>query len=195
MQHRCCTVSADAELLEAARRTLAQHGYAGATAERIAAEAGMSRVTLHRRGLTKDLILDQLAAQAIESYRARVWPALTSPGTGSERLARCLEALCESADENMEVLLALQARTNAIFHEPEADGPVATRSIFTEPLERLLLDGTADGTLKPIDPAETATVLFNLVGWTYIHLRTGHRWEPEKARAAVIDIAMSGVAT
>ena len=184
----------DETLREAARRVLAQHGYAGATAERIAVEAGLSRVTLHRRGLTKDAILDDLANQATERYRARMWPVLTATGNGRARLAQALQALCESAEENMEVLLALQTRSDAIFHEPVADGPVATRSIFTEPLERILADGASDRSLREGDATETATVLFNLVGWTYIHLRAGHRWGPERARRAVVDIAMNGVA-
>ena len=184
----------DRALLEAARRVLAQHGYSGATAERIAVEAGLSRVTLHRRGLTKDTILDELATQAIERYRARMWPVLTSAGDGKARLARALETLCESAEENMEILVALQARSDAIFHDPGEDGPVATRSIFTEPLERILVEGASDGSLSTSDARETATVLFNLVGWTYIHLRTGHRWPPAQARDAVIAVAMNGVA-
>ena len=184
----------DANLLDAARRVLARYGYSGSTAERIASEAGLSRVTLHRRGLTKDAILDELAVQATDRYRARMWPALTSAGTGGDRLAFALRALCESAEENMEILLALQARSDAIFHEPgDDDGPVGTRSTFTEPLERLLIDGAGDGSLQKGDAGVTATVLFNLVGWTYIHLRSGHRWPPEQARDAVVAIAMNGV--
>ncbi len=67
-----------------------------------------------------------------------------------------------------------------------------TRSVFTEPLERRLRDGIADGSLRKLDPVETATVLFNLVRWTYVHLRTGHRWTPLHAREQAIDIALHG---
>lgn len=93
----------------------------------------------------------------------------------------------------MQLLLALQARSDAIFHDANPDGPVATRPVFTEPLERILLDGVADGTLREGDPAEKATLLFNLVGWTYIHLRTGHRWEADRAERAVVELALYGV--
>ena len=66
---------------------------------------------------------------------------------------------------------------------------------MTEPVERLLRDGAADGSLQAVDdPAETATVLFNLVGWTYRHLRRGHGWEPERARRGVLTIALDGLA-
>ena len=38
-----------------------------------------------------------------------------------------------------------------------------------------------------------ATLFFHLVGWTYVHLRTGHRWSPEHARGAILDLVMLGL--
>jgi hypothetical protein len=38
-----------------------------------------------------------------------------------------------------------------------------------------------------------ATVLFNLVGWTYMHLRTGHGWTPERASRHLLSLAVEGV--
>jgi AcrR family transcriptional regulator len=181
-----------AEVVQAARRVFAESGYAGATLEAIAAASGLSRVTLHRHGLSKQRLLAELADVAIDEYRDAMWTVLTSEGTGAERLARALHALCESAEKNLVVLLALQGHTDAVFHEPSGEDAL-TRSIFAEPLERLLRDGDADGSLRPVDALETATVLFNLVGWTYLHLRTGHRWTPERARPAVVGLALHGV--
>ena len=183
--------ASDSELLSAAQRAFAAYGYVGATLERIAEEAGVSRVTLHRRGVTKDGLLAELVARATEDYRRALWPALTGEGTAAERLAVALHALCESADEHMALLVALRAQSDAIFHRDEEEA--LTRSVFTEPLERILRDGDADGSLRVSDPLEEATVLFNLVGWTYIHLRTGHGWKPERARRSVIDPVMHGM--
>ncbi len=183
-------------ILDGARRTLDQYGWQRTTADRIATEAGVSRVTLHRRGLTKEAILEQLAEQAIERYQKAMWPVLTAPERASERLDRALGTLCELAEENMSLLLALDAEANAsVFHDH--GGPeVLTRNVFTEPLERVLRDGVADGSVRaPEDPAEAATVLFNLVGWTYIHLRSGHHWSPERAQRATLDAALRGVLT
>ena len=182
---------ADEQVLEAASRVLTDHGYAGATLERIADAAGVSRVTLHRRGVTKDGLLAELVARATEGYRRAMWPALTGQGTGAARLAGALEALCSSAEDHMGLLVALRAQSDGIFHREEEEA--MTRSVFTEPLERLLRDGMADGTLRNVDPEEQATVLFNLVGWTYIHLRTGHGWPPERAVRAVLDPVLHGL--
>lgn len=182
----------DADLLDAGRRVVSRFGAQGATLERIADEAGVSRTTLHRRGVSRDSILEGLGEQAAEAYRRALWPALTSPGTGRERLETALSALCEVAEEHLELLVALGGQTDEVFHD---DGDKAmTRTPFSEPLERLLLDGAADGTLRVFDAREYATVAFNLVGWTYIHLRTRHGWTVDRARAATLDVALGGLA-
>ncbi len=69
-----------------------------------------------------------------------------------------------------------------------------TRSVFTEPLERLLRDGAADGSLRETDARETATALLNLATWTYVHLRAGSRWSARRARRATLELALRGVA-
>ena len=183
--------AADPTLLDAARRVFAEHGYAGATIERIASEAGLSRVTLHRRGVDKDALLAELAARATDDYRTALWPALTGHGTAAARLEQALGALCEQAEKHMALLVALRAQSDRVFHRDEEEA--LTRSVFTEPLERILLDGASDGSLRVTDAAEQATVLFNLVGWTYIHMRTGHGWPPERAASAVVDPVLYGV--
>jgi AcrR family transcriptional regulator len=182
----------DDRLLEAGRSAFRRYGYQGATIERIAQEAGLSRVTLHRRGVSKERILGELAERATDRYRAALWPALTAPGSGRERLEAALEALCESTEENLDLLVAMRAQTDAIFHEDGGEEEM-TRDVFTDPLERLLRDGAADGSLREVEPVEMATVLFNLVGWTYVHLRTGHNWRPERARRTVVEVALEGV--
>jgi AcrR family transcriptional regulator len=183
----------DDSLLEAGRRALRRYGWRALTVERIAAEAGISRATLHRRQVRKDDILAALVEHATAAYREALWPALTGEGSGRERLEQALRALCDSAEDNLELLVALRSQTDAIFHEDEP-GEVMTRTEFSKPLERLLRDGIADGTIRDLDPVETATLLFNLVGWTYIHMRTGHRWAPDHARELTVDVALNGVA-
>lgn len=186
--------SLEPRLLDAAHVVFSAHGYAGATMERIAAEAGVSRVTLHRRGITKDTLLAELVLRATEDYRRAMWPALIGQGTGAERLTQALEALCGSAEEHMALLVALRAQADGVFHRDDEEEAM-TRTVFTEPLEKLLREGVADGSLRNVDPLETATVLFNLVGWTYIHLRTGHGWKPERARRATLDPVLHGLLT
>jgi AcrR family transcriptional regulator len=182
----------DDKLLEAARRALEEYGWRQATLERIAAEAGVSRMTLHRHGVSRNGILAELGRRLEDEYRAALWPALTAPGTARDRLGLALEALCDISDANQELIAALgDGPRDAIFHEPGDD--VLTKSVFTEPVERILRDGAVDGTLRQVDAQETATVLYNLVAHTYRHLRRFHGWSPERARAGLLPIALEGV--
>jgi AcrR family transcriptional regulator len=183
----------DDALLTGAHRAIERWGYGQATMERIAAEAGVSRMTLHRRGVTRDGLLGALAERLEDEYRAGMWPALTARGTGRERLEQALAGYCDAVEANLEVLAALaEADHDAIFHE---DGPRGlSKPSFTEPIRRLLQDGAADGSLVADDPDETATLVLNLVSWTYRHLRRGHGWSAERARNGVLRIALDGVA-
>jgi AcrR family transcriptional regulator len=179
-------------IVEAARQMLATDGLEAATLERISAAAGVSRMTLHRHGVSKRDILRALAAQFEADHRREMWTALVAPGTARARLQLALELQCGLAERNLATLDALSAAARAaIFHEP---GPAAlTRAVFVEPLERLLRDGAADGSLAAVDARETATVLFNTVAHTYRHLRSGHGWSAERARGGVVALVMAGV--
>lgn len=179
-------------MLDGARRAIERHGWEGLTLQRLADEAGVSRMTLHRRGVSRDLLLAALSEQLEREYREALWPALTAPGSALERLELALASLCEVVDTNLELLDALgHAERDVVFHEQQR--PALTKEMFTEPVQRLLVDGVADGSLSPVDPKETGTVLFNLVGHTYRHLRAGHGWSPKRARKAVTELALRGV--
>jgi AcrR family transcriptional regulator len=162
--------------------------------ERIAAEAGVSRMTLHRRGVTRPAILAALRERLDREHRDAVWPALVGEGSGRERLEEILSAQCAVTERTLDLHDALAAEDrDAVYHE-EGD-EVLTRSEFTAPIRRLLLDGAVDGSLRSLeDVDETATVLYNLVGWTYWHLRVGHGWPPARAERTVVSIALDGVA-
>ncbi len=180
-------------IVDAARHVLAQDGLAAATLERISATAGISRMTLHRRGVSKRDILDAIASGLESEYRDEMWKALVAKGAARDRLRYALELQCEVSERNLAMLEALSGPLrDQIYHE--SDERRLTRRVFIEPLERLLLDGAADGSLAPVEAEETATVLFNMVGHTYRHLRTGHGWTPERARDGVLALALDGLA-
>jgi AcrR family transcriptional regulator len=180
-------------IVDAARHVLAQDGLAAATLERISAAAGVSRMTLHRHGVSKPDILRALASEFETEHREAMFRALVAPGTARERLELALVLLCELVDRNLATLEALSGAARAeIFHEPGAGA--LTRPVFVEPLERLLVDGAADGSLLAVaDARETATVLFNAVGHTYRHLRAAHGWSSARARDGVLRLLLDGL--
>jgi AcrR family transcriptional regulator len=185
------------QILDSARRVLAARGPQATTLEEIAEEAGISRVTLYRRGATRESILAELADRAAEEYRRALWPALTSRAPAGERLEVALKALCDVAEENLALLLGLGAGQGPLFNDPQSDAnaQVVTRDVFTEPLERIIGDGQADGSIAAGDPLATASLLFSLVGQTYMHERSVHRRPAEQTRDGIVSIVLHGVLT
>lgn len=191
----------DARLLAASIAVVQQHGLAGLTTARLAAALGGSRMTLHRRGITREVVIRRLAHLAAEEYQRSVWPALTGRASAADRLVDALQATCQVADRYAKLLVGLYADDGGIFHATDSSisapadhqAAIATRQVFVEPLARILRDGALDGTLTVADPDETATVLFNQVGWTYLALREGQRWDPAHAREVVVGMAVRAV--
>lgn len=175
----------DESLLNAAIAALQEVGWQRLTLERVAAAAGVSRVTLWRQGVTLEQIVEGLMVRLTTDYRAMLWPMLTAEGTGCERLKAALGALCNVVDLHLPLLLA----TDTIFHEAH----ILTRTDFTEPLVRLLQDGVSDGSLRVVDQREMASVLFNTVCWTYVHLRARHRWTPERVQTLLLNLVLEGL--
>jgi AcrR family transcriptional regulator len=175
----------DDALLDAGMSALIEDGLPGMTLDRVAARAGTTRVTLWRQGITHDRLIAGLIKRMTQRYRDALWPILTAPGTGRERLTRALGALCQVADQHLPLLLA----TDTAFHEAY----ILTRHDFIEPLERLLRDGAADGTLRSVEVEEMAPVLFNCVCWAYIHLRAQDQLTPDRAGSLLLDVVLNGV--
>lgn len=175
-----------ATLIGAVEAAVAEYGFDSVTLEQIAARAGLNRATLYRRGHTREALLTSAALAAAEEFRTAALPALTATTAAQDRLTLLAHALFDLADQHLALLAGLFDGPTAVFHLATDDHDALTRLEYTAPFARILADGRADGTLASVDPEEDAEVLFNLLGWTYVHLRRSHGWLPEQARPAVL---------
>ncbi len=174
---------------------MAAAGYERTTVEDLATAIGVSRVTLHRHGIGKSEVLQVLGERATREYQDAMWPMLTSSAPADERLGRAIDVVLAQAERHLALLVALGSQSDGVFHEDESapGAPTETRSVFVEPLQRIIDDAVREGTV--VDDGSLATVVFNTVGWSYIHLRTGHRWSCERAAASVRRLVLHGLLT
>jgi AcrR family transcriptional regulator len=182
----------DDRLLDAAVAVLAEYGHAGLTLERVADQVGRSRVTLWRQQITQEALVDGLLARLTRDYRDAMWPALADAGPGSDRLRSALTALVDIADAHLHLLgVADDVFDRAADRMRDVTGQTFS---FVDPFATALRAGVADGTLAtPSAPVEdAAAALFAGVCWGYVHLRRRQGWPPERARAAVVSLALAG---
>lgn len=178
----------DDALRQATIAVLRERGFAGLTLERVAEVAGRARSTLWRQGLSTDVLLEALLGELADDFRETMYPILTSPGTGLERLTRGLEALCDLLDRHLPLLLA----TDEAFHQDMAPGIPPD---YLHPFIQFLREGAQDGSLPEAeDVIHAADLAFNAVAWPYVHLRGRHEWPAEEAKACVVGVVLHGIA-
>ena len=183
-----------ARVAAGAQRAVAIHGWQGATLARIAEESGLSRMTLHRRGLGREEIFSLLASDYERDFRETLEPALAGEGTALERLHRALRAICDVTERHLPFLRGLDDEADTrLFHSREHG--VRSRPGYVDALERLIREGIADGSIRSVPVAETATLLVNAADRTYRHLRTAHGWSPASSRTELLALLARGVAS
>lgn len=182
-----------ARVTAGAQRAIAANGWQGATLARIAEASGLSRMTLHRRGLGREEIFALLAGDYERDFRETLEPALAGEGTALERLHRALRAICDVTERHLPFLRGLDDEADTrLFHERERR--VRSRPAYVVGLERLLSEGIRDGSIRDVPIAETATLLVNAADRTYRHLRTAHGWSPARSRTELLALLARGVA-
>jgi hypothetical protein len=112
-------------------------------------------------------------------------------GSGAERFAAALRALCTVAERNLPLL----AHTDTAFHGADMDAAGLSIDYFA-PWEHILEQGHADGSLAPVaEPRRFAILVSGTVLFSYVHLRAHHRgygWTPEATSDAVIGLVANG---
>src|SRR6266540_2673195 len=107
----------DPKLLDATMAVLGDAGWDSLSLERVAERAGLSRVTLWRQGVTKEVLVGALLERLSQDYVTAMWPVLTADTNGRGRLALALDALCDVADRHLDLLLI----SDEVFHRAPGD--------------------------------------------------------------------------
>lgn len=153
----------DDVLLDAVREEVLAYGVRRATATSIAQRAGVSRVTVYRRGGgIKQLVLDALVgefARTVEQVARRVAED-RAPATGRENVVEVAVGIIESLSQAPLVGALLT-------HDPEmllpylVDRYGRSQQLMLAALSAAITEGVADGSIRDGDPELAARVLLH----------------------------------
>lgn len=178
----------DPALVDAAAALLDDGGLPALTLTAIAERAGVSRVTVHRRGANLDEYVVAVLGRASDDLRQSLWPLMTSSERAADRLDAALAILCEVCERHSGIMVAMFG----VPARPLPGHPDRTTSLeFIEPFAKLIADGLADGSIVATDALREATLTANTVAWTYLHMRRAHGWRSDDAAAQVVALAMA----
>src|SRR3974390_2479635 len=137
------------EKVLAAADLIADFGLDAAKMEDIAAATGVPKATLYYYFEGKEDILAFLFAEVLDELDRAVGSALGTEGSAAERLRAVIVAYLKvyvtypAASRALQFDLGRAARMPVIAERTEA--------AFVEPLQRLLAEGAADGTIRASD--------------------------------------------
>ena len=143
--------------LRAATRLVNEHGYHGASVDRIAAVLQLTKGSFYHHHETKEELVAACFERTFGVVRAAQTAALQAPGSGLDRLAFACRSLLAFQMSSQGPLLRVTAWTGL----PEALRSDARRTMarLGERFGDFVLDGMADGSLRVVDQSIAAQVV------------------------------------
>ena len=181
-----------AAIVEIAKRSFVEQGYAGTTMSAIAAELGGSKGTLWSYFASKEELFAAVLDEATTAFRGQLDDVLRTRST----LAETVRGFCRSFIEKITSIDGMSLHRMVVAESgrfPEVGKIFSSRG--PEPVRQLLTDYFADqigkGALRRDDPLHVATVLVSLC-MGHLYQRT--IWENAIVTAQEIDDEASYVA-
>ncbi len=115
------------EILEAACRVVAQHGFQGATIDRVAEEARIAKGTVYLYFHTKEELLKAAVEQGMQNFTTQVRAAVAEASTPLEKLQRVVKVCLQVSDANRDFFKTLLLERNFLAASP--DDPEAARML------------------------------------------------------------------
>jgi AcrR family transcriptional regulator len=187
-----------ASKLYGAAELIAERGLADAKIDEIADSAGIPKATLYYYFSGKEEILAFLLNDMLELIAGQVDDAVKSPGTARERIEAVAEAQLKVMLEHPAVCRALVGDLGRATRLPEL--AIALQAAFHQPIEELLADGVADGSLRQVaDPGTVALGIFGAITVAGLSaavdgLSDTPADESARGAAAICDLLIAGLA-
>jgi AcrR family transcriptional regulator len=147
--------------LRAATRLVNEQGYHGASVTAIAARLNVTKGSFYHHNDTKADLVGECFERSFEVVRRAQRAALDAGGSGWDRLAATVQALVRYQLSPEGPLL----RSTALAAIPESMRPGAERAMdrLTERFAGMIVDGIADGSIRPVDPSIAAELVNEMI--------------------------------
>lgn len=137
-------------ILDAARQLFARHGYDGASVRAITQRAGVNLGAITYHFGSKRALFEAVIAAMAGPARERIVGAADTPGAPLERIEAMVRAFFHHLYENPDLPQLMVHVMLSADPVPEAGRRTMAANVGT--LARLIMEGQADGSIRPGDP-------------------------------------------
>ncbi len=173
-------ISPDA-FLRVATRLINEEGFRGTSVERISAALKVTKGSFYHHNDNKDDLILACFQRSFDVIR-RTQAAADTCECGWQRLSAAAAALLKYQLSNDGPLLRITARSG--LPEAEAQQTIRIMNRLSEHFAGVVVDGVADGSVRPVDPAIAAQMLNGMINAS----ASIKRWVPEATIGNVADL-------
>jgi AcrR family transcriptional regulator len=153
------------EILDAARRVLAERGLGGLTVEEVARQAEFAVGSIYRHFRSKEELVEWMVVDLIQPGVEEIEQITARGGPFEDQLRGCVDAVMKMVRENLAAVQEFHAAPGPV----PGPGTVAgdrlreARRRYFEAVDRLVENGQREGTLPPGDPRPMTLALVGLL--------------------------------
>ena len=150
------------EILDATCRVVSQHGFQGATIDRVAEEAKIAKGTIYLYFQKKDDLLKAAVEQGMENFANQVRAEVKEVTTPLEKIVRLVEASLELSDSKRDFFKMLLLERNFLAaspHHPEASHMLDLYLDYIRFIEETIQEGVNAGVLRQHNTEASAFAL------------------------------------
>ncbi len=150
------------EILDATCRVVSQHGFQGATVDRVAEEAKIAKGTIYLYFQKKDDLLKAAVEQGMENFANQVRAEVKEVTTPLEKIVRLVEASLELSDSKRDFFKMLLLERNFLAaspHHPDASHMLDLYLDYIRFIEETIQEGVNAGVLRQHNTEASAFAL------------------------------------
>jgi len=185
------------EILDAARCVVAQHGFQGATIDRVAEEASIAKGTVYLYFHNKDELLKAAVEQGIETFTAQLRAEVAEVKTPLEKLRRLVESSLKLSDSHRDFFKTLLLERNFLAaspNHPEAAHMLDLHLAHIHFIEEIIQEGVRAGVLRPHNVEAAAFALNEVIRGCFQQRALGLTARPAAEDADILlDLFLHGV--
>ncbi len=159
--------------LRAATLLVNEHGYRGASVDKISARLNVTKGSFYHHNDNKHDLIKECFERSFAVMRQALSRAEASPGSGWSRACAAARALVRFQLSPSGPLLRASA-TSALPDQQQRDRVRTTMRHLAERMGNMVVDGMMDGSIRPLDPAIAAHAAIATINAA----AELHRWVP-----------------
>ena len=153
--------------MEAAEALFRRLGYSKTAVADIAAELGMSPANVYRFFPSKNAIVEAICQRCLSGVEEKAWAVARAKGPAGPRIERMILEILAYHKDNLLTEKGVSEMVLAAI-EMSWDAIRAHKQVMHTVLEVILRDGIESGEFEPVEPRETAELIFrSLVAFTH----------------------------